>query len=73
MGMLATSFALRSAGGLELRYRLVERTADGGFMVEEFTAPSDEIALERALDVAEGGAIELWRGERLILGDRVSV
>lgn len=53
------------AGG-QLLYRLVERFADGGCMVEEFIAPNDAEALERALDVAETDTVELWNGERRV-------
>jgi hypothetical protein len=65
VGLGAGSSALRRG---EMRYRLVERCRDGGYMIEEFTAPCDQEALDRALDVAEGGSIQLWCGERLILG-----
>lgn len=33
---------------------------------EPFFAPSDEVALERAIDVAEGEIFEVWEGERLV-------
>lgn len=55
------------AGG-QFLYRLVERFADGGCMVEEFIAPNDAEALERARDVAETETMELWNGERRIAG-----
>ena len=68
--MLAMGFGAASSalGRGELCYRLVERCDDGGLMIEEFTAPNDEIARERALDVAEDERFQLWRGESLILG-----
>lgn len=64
MGLSAAGSALLRG---ELRYRLVERCGDG-VVVEEFTAPNDEVALERALDVAEDERFQLWRGQSLILG-----
>jgi hypothetical protein len=33
---------------------------------KEFACPSDEAALERAKQLADGLAIELWEGDRLI-------
>jgi len=48
-------------------YRLVEIAADGKRTVEEFPAVDDRSALEQALAVAEGVAIELWHGARLVL------
>ena len=47
-------------------YRLVERFPDGRCMIEEFMAPHDAEALERARDVAESDTIELWSGERRV-------
>jgi hypothetical protein len=59
--------ASAALGGGQLLYRLVERFADGGCMIEEFIAPDDAEALARARDVAETEAMELWNGERRIL------
>jgi PEP-CTERM motif-containing protein len=47
-------------------YRLVEYDADGRALSEEFRAEDDGAALSRALDVAEGVRLELWRGAKLI-------
>lgn len=47
-------------------YRLVERTANGRTLTEEFPAPDDDSALERALSVADHGVVELWRGGELV-------
>lgn len=47
-------------------YRLVERTPTGETLTEEFPAPDDDSALERALSVADSGMIELWRGAELV-------
>jgi hypothetical protein len=33
---------------------------------EEFTCPSDEAALERAKQLVDGLAVELWEGDRFI-------
>lgn len=59
--------ASAALGGEQLLYRLVERFADGGCMIEEFIAPDDAEALARARDVAETEAMELWNGERRVL------
>lgn len=48
------------------QYRLVEFAPDGRPCVEGFVAPDDEVALARALDVAQGPTAELWRGGELI-------
>jgi hypothetical protein len=53
-------------------YRLVEIAADGSRTVEEFPALDDRSALQQALAVAEGVAIELWHGARLVLRREVS-
>lgn len=47
-------------------YRLVEQHADGATQTESFHAPDDQSALERALSVAEGVRLELWRGDELV-------
>lgn len=56
--------------GAQLRrgrvYRLVERHVDGTTHSEDFPAPDDDSALERALSVADGGVIEVWRGAELV-------
>lgn len=49
-----------------LQYRLIEFATDGSRCVEGFVAPDDEVALARALEVAEGPMAELWRGGDLI-------
>jgi hypothetical protein len=33
---------------------------------EEFDAPSDEVALERAAEALEGAPFELWRGQQRV-------
>ena len=47
-------------------YRLVEHAANGDTQTEEFHAPDDKSAIERALSVAEGVRLELWRGDELV-------
>ena len=47
-------------------YRLVEYDIDGRELSEEFRAEDDRVALSRALSVAEGVRVELWRGGKLI-------
>ena len=47
-------------------YWLVEFEGAGPPDREAFLAPSDDVALDRALDVAEGEFFELWEGERLV-------
>ena len=69
-----TTWALMLAGfglaGAALRrpqtYRLVEIAADGATASETFRADDDQSALAQALGVAEGLAIEVWRGRSLI-------
>jgi len=69
-----TTWAAMLAGfgiaGASLRrgrmYRLVEHYVDGTLHSEEFPAPDDDSALERALSVADGGVIEVWRGAELV-------
>ena len=69
-----TTWAAMLAGfgiaGASLRrgrmYRLVEQYVDGTLHSEEFPAPDDDSALERALSVADGGVIEVWRGAELV-------
>jgi hypothetical protein len=48
------------------RYRLVEFRAGLHQSVEDFVAPDDDVALLRALAVAQGPLAELWRGNDLI-------
>jgi hypothetical protein len=59
LGFGAAGAAVRSR---KHRYKLVERYSDGRVQVEEFIAPSDAVAVERAMSVAETGALEVWRG-----------
>ena len=47
-------------------YRLVEHAANGDTQTEDFHAPDDKCAIERALSVAEGVRLELWRGDELV-------
>lgn len=47
-------------------YRLVEHAANGDTQTEDFHAPDDKSAIERALSVAEGVRLELWRGDELV-------
>ena len=47
-------------------YRLVEHSANGDIQTEDFHAPDDKCAIERALSVAEGVRLELWRGDELV-------
>jgi hypothetical protein len=69
-----TTWAMLLAGfgltGAALRrgqlYRLVEQAANGAIQTEEFHAPDDQSAIERALSVAEGVRLELWRGDQLV-------
>ena len=46
-------------------YRLVEYDRSGRAVSEAFDAPSDDEAIERVVDVAEGW-FELWRGSVLV-------
>lgn len=48
------------------RYRLVEIDREGRVSSEDFSAPNDDEALERAIEVGRGPMIELWCGARLI-------
>jgi hypothetical protein len=59
LGFGAAGAAVRSR---RHRYKLVERFSNGRVQVEEFIAPSDAVAVERAMSVAETGALEVWRG-----------
>ena len=56
--------------GMSLRrgrtYRLVEQAPNGQMISEEFPAPDDDSALERAISVADHGIVELWRGAELV-------
>jgi hypothetical protein len=64
--MLLTGFAGAGAAIRRgRRYRLVEALPGGQERSEEFSAPDDATALERAALVAEG-RMELWRGRVLI-------
>lgn len=47
-------------------YRLVEIAAGGATSSETFSADDDQSALAQALEVAEGVAIEVWKGEALV-------
>ena len=47
-------------------YRLLEIHADGREISEGFSAPDDDVALERALSVGVARTIELWRGAHLL-------
>ncbi|WP_397422428.1 PEPxxWA-CTERM sorting domain-containing protein [Phenylobacterium sp.] len=47
-------------------YRLVEHAANGDTQTEDFHAPDDKCAIERALSVAEGVRLEIWRGDELV-------
>lgn len=73
--MLAAGVGLMGASlRTACRYRLVELRADGGRVVEEFRAADDASAVHQALAAAEGQAMEVWRGARLIhRGDRRSL
>lgn len=69
--MLIAGFA---GGGAVLRrrseqrtYRLVEATAHGLTLEEEFAAPDDASAFCRAASVASG-EFQLWRGDILVRG-----
>lgn len=59
-GLAGAALRRRSA------YRLVEIAADGTRSSEEFRADDDQSALAQALEVSEGVAIEVWRGDRMV-------
>lgn len=52
--------------GAQRTYWLVEFDGQCPPVREPFLAPSDEDALERAIDVAEGEVFEIWEGDRLV-------
>lgn len=47
-------------------YVAVDVSADGRTQLDAFTAPDDKAARRRALTVAEGVALSLWRGGELL-------
>ena len=47
-------------------YVAVDVAADGATTLDTFRAPDDAEARRRALAVAEGVALSLWRGGRLL-------
>ena len=52
----------------EVTYRLEECAPYGGLLTEEFAAPDDEAALNRAASVVSGD-FKLWRGDVQIGGE----
>jgi hypothetical protein len=69
---MAASLEIRSALHRRLHaapqrtYLLVEFDGSGAPAAETFPAASDGEALERALEVAEGSAFEVWEGARFV-------
>ena len=51
---------------LAYAYTLIEVDIHGGQVSEVFGAPSDDVAVERALDVVCSVSFQVWRGETLI-------
>jgi hypothetical protein len=47
-------------------YRLREIAEDGSILSEMFEAPTDQLALSRALDASQAGIIEIWRDRQLV-------
>lgn len=48
------------------RYTLVEIGRAGERLVEEFGAPSDQLAVERAIDAVFPAGLQLWRDNQLV-------
>ena len=51
----------------DMTYRLEECVPHGGVLTEEFAAPDDVAALNRAASVVDG-EFKLWRGDVLVRG-----
>jgi hypothetical protein len=47
-------------------YLLRELAQDGSVLTEAFQAPSDEVAVSRALDVSDADIVEIWRDRQLV-------
>ena len=66
MGFGAAGAAMRRRHS-DMTYRLEECAPHGGVMTEEFAAPDDSAALNRAASVVDGD-FKLWRGDVLVRG-----
>lgn len=66
MGFGAAGAAMRRRHS-DMTYRLEECVPQGGVMTEEFAAPDDDAALNRAASVVAGD-FKLWRGDVLVRG-----
>jgi hypothetical protein len=68
--MVEEPAALRGAAGWRTvpDYRVYTLDADGHIVRRtEICCPDDDAALERAKNLADGHAVELWEGARLIV------
>ncbi len=66
MGFGAAGAAMRRRHS-DKTYRLEECAPHGGVMIDEFAAPDDAAALDRAVSVVAGD-FKLWRGDVLVRG-----
>ena len=66
MGFGAAGAAMRRRHS-DMTYRLEECSPHGGVLTDEFAAPDDAAALNRAVSVVAGD-FKLWRGDVLVRG-----
>ena len=61
---------VRSVEQYMTHYRMYQVRADGHITGQptEFEIPTDEAAIERARQMLNGTDIELWQGNRLVIG-----